>query len=204
MTSNKRIAIIDDHTLFREGLKAIVGTNNGFEVIGEAGNAADGLTLAGETKPDIMIIDITLPDKNGIKLTRELLSNFPEVKVMIVSMHSKADYISEAFKAGALSYIVKDSAAENLISGLQSVSKGMHYIDNSVAKEVVLGLQGGEGEEKKDDPYERLTNREQQVFRLLVEGTQVKEIAEKLFISPKTVENHRGSIMKKLDIHSKY
>jgi len=203
MVSNKRIVIVDDHTLFRKGLKAIIGTDNGFEVIGEAGNAADGLLLAGETKPDIMIIDITLPDKDGIKLTREVRLNFPEIKIMIVSMHSKTDYIVEAFRSGALSYIVKDSATENLISGLHSVSEGVHYIDNSIAKEVIFGLQDADfKKKKKEDAYECLTNREQQVFRLLVEGALVKEIAEKLFISPKTVENHRGNIMKKLNIHS--
>ena len=203
MVSKKRIVIVDDHTLFRKGLKAIIGNDNGFEVTGEAGNAADGLVLAGETKPDIMIIDITLPDKDGIKLTREIRRDFPEIKVMIVSMHSKTDYIVEAFRSGALSYIVKDSATENLISGLHSVSKGVHYIDNSIAKEVILGLQVADYQnKKKDDAYGNLTNREQQVFRLLVEGVLVKEIAEKLFISPKTVENHRGSIMKKLDIHT--
>ena len=203
MVSKKRILIVDDHTLFRKGLKAIIGNDNGFEVTGEAGNAADGLLLAGETKPDIMIIDITLPDKDGIKLTREIRRDFPEIKVMIVSMHSKTDYIVEAFRAGALSYIVKDSATENLISGLHSVSKGVHYIDNSIAKEVILGLQDTDYKKKnKEDAYGCLTNREQQVFRLLVEGALVKEIAGKLFISPKTVENHRGNIMKKLDIHS--
>lgn len=203
MTTNKRIVIVDDHTLFRKGLKAIIGTNNGFEITGEAGNAADGLLLAGETKPDIMIIDITLPDKDGIKLTREIRLKFPEIKIMIVSMHSKTDYIVEAFRAGALSYIVKDSATENLISGLRSVSEGVHYIDNSIAKDVIFGLQDADyKKKKKEDAYGCLTNREQQVFRLLVEGALVKEIAEKLFISPKTVENHRGNIMKKLNIHS--
>jgi DNA-binding NarL/FixJ family response regulator len=203
MVSKKRIVIVDDHTLFRKGLKAIIGNDNGFEVTGEAGNAADGLVLAGETKPDIMIIDITLPDKDGIKLTREIRRDFPEIKVMIVSMHSKTDYIVEAFKSGALSYIVKDSATENLISGLHSVSKGVHYIDNSIAKEVIFGLQDADyKKKKKEDAYGCLTNREQQVFRLLVEGDLVKEIAGKLFISPKTVENHRGSIMKKLNIHT--
>jgi DNA-binding NarL/FixJ family response regulator len=203
MVSNKRIVIVDDHTLFRKGLKAIIGTNNGFEVTGEAGNAADGLLMAGKTKPDIMIIDITLPDKDGIKLTREIRRDFPEIKIMIVSMHSKTDYIVEAFRSGALSYIVKDSATENLILGLHSVSKGVHYIDNSIAKEVIFGLQDSDyKKKKKEDSYGCLTNREQQVFRLLVQGTLLKEIAEKLFISPKTVENHRGSIMKKLNIHS--
>jgi DNA-binding NarL/FixJ family response regulator len=150
-----------------------------------------------------MIIDITLPDKDGIKLTREIRRDFPEIKVMIVSMHSKTDYIVEAFRSGALSYIVKDSATENLISGLHSVSKGVHYIDNSIAKEVIFGLQDADyKKKKKEDAYGCLTNREQQVFRLLVEGALVKEIAGKLFISPKTVENHRGNIMKKLDIHT--
>ena len=155
MVPKNRIVIVDDHTLFRKGLKAIIGNDKGFEVTGEAGNAAEGLLLAGEAKPNIMIIDITLPDKDGIKLTREIRRDFPEIKIMIVSMHSKTDYIVEAFRSGALSYIVKDSATENLILGLHSVSKGAHYIDNSIAKEVVLGLQDLDYKKKKQKQKRR-------------------------------------------------
>ncbi len=204
MSENKSIVIVDDHTLFRKGLIAIIGSSNGFEVTGEAGTAAEGMQVAQELLPEMMIIDITLPDKNGIKLTREVRRHFPDIKIMIVSMHSKIDYITEAFKAGALSYVLKDSATENLMLGLQSMSKGLYHIDSSIAPEVVSRLKGLATREENNfnAAYDKLTTREQQVFRLLVEGTPVKELAEILYISPKTVENHRGSIMKKLDIHS--
>jgi len=204
MSENKNIVIVDDHTLFRKGLKALIGTDNGFKVTGEAGTAADGLLIAKKIKPGLMIIDITLPDKNGIKLTRDIRRYLPDTKIMIVSMHSKIDYITEAFKAGALSYVLKDSATESLLLGLRSISKGEYYIDNSIAPEVVSRLKGisDQEEENYNSAYDKLTSREQQVFRLLVEGTPIKDIAGTLYISPKTVENHRGSIMKKLDIHS--
>jgi len=203
MAPNKTILIVDDHTLFRKGLKAIIGTNNGFEVTGEAGNATDGLLLADKIRPDLMIIDVSLPDKDGIILLREVRENFPEIKVMIVSMHSKSEYILEAFRSGALSYIVKDSATENLLSGLHAISKNGHYIDNTIAKDIIFGLQDSNYKQKnKGTSYECLTAREQQIFRLLVEGISAKEISKKLFISPKTVENHRGNILKKLNLHT--
>jgi DNA-binding NarL/FixJ family response regulator len=200
----KSILIVDDHPLFREGLKAIIERSNKFEVTGEAGNAHQGLRMAKKYKPDLVVVDISLPDTNGIQLTREIRDLLPETRIIIVSMHSKVDYIVEAFQAGATGYVVKESASEKLLKGLESVAKGEYFLDSAVSHQVVKALMKFPGKEAKitDADYGSLTPREQEIMRLLAEGLSAKEIAEKLFISPKTVENHRANIMNKLGLHS--
>jgi DNA-binding NarL/FixJ family response regulator len=200
----KSVLIIDDHPLFREGLKAIIGRDRRFEVVGEAGKGREGLRLAKKLRPDLALVDISLPDQNGIDLSREIRSLMPEVRIMIISMHSKIDYIAESFRAGATGYLVKESAAMGLIKGLEAVSRGEYFLDSSLSREVVEKLIEFPPKEKSinDVSYNSLTPREQEVMRLLAEGLSRKEIAEKLFISPKTVENHRTNIMNKLDLHN--
>jgi DNA-binding NarL/FixJ family response regulator len=201
---NKNILIIDDHTLFREGLKSIIGRDSRFKVVGEAGNGREGLRMAKNLKPDVVLVDISLPDRSGIQLTREIRSFLPESHIMIVSMHSKINCIAEAFQAGAKGYVVKESAGERLLQGLEAVGKGEYFLDSSVSYEVVKKLMKFPLKEAKitNAAYGTLTPREQEVIRFLADGLSTKEVAEKLFISPKTVENHRTNIMKKLDLHS--
>ena len=204
MVSKKNIIIIDDHPLFREGIKAIISHDACFEVVGEAGNGSEGLRLAKKIKPDLVIIDLSLPDKSGIDLTKEIRNHLPETKVMIVSMHSKIQYIAESFQAGAAGYVVKESASERLLEGLKIVSKGEYFLDSSISLQVVKKLVEApvKGAKITDAAYSALTPREQEVMRLLAEGVSKKEIAQMLFISIKTVENHRTNIMKKIGFHS--
>jgi DNA-binding NarL/FixJ family response regulator len=204
MGNKKTILIIDDHPLFREGLKAIIGRDAHFDVVGEAGNGREGLRMAKKLEPDLVLVDISLPDQSGIQLTRAIRTLLSDTRVLIVSMHSKIDYIAEAFQAGATGYVVKESASERLIKGLEYVSRGDYFLDSSVSQQVVKRLMDSPAKDEKitDAAYGNLTHREQEVMRLLAEGLPIKEIGEKLFISPKTVENHRSNIMNKLDLHS--
>jgi DNA-binding NarL/FixJ family response regulator len=200
----KRILIVDDHPLFREGLKSLIARDSKFDVVGEAGTGVEALRLAKELKPDLAVVDLSLPDKSGVDVTRSIRSLLPDVRIMIVSMHSKIDYITEAFQAGATGYMVKESAADKLVQGLEAVSKGEYFLDSSLSHSVVKRLMDFPDKEAKitDGSYGALTPREQQVMRLLAEGLSTKDIAANLFISPKTVENHRANIMEKLNLHS--
>jgi len=200
----KTILIIDDHPLFREGLKAIIGRDNRFEVVGEAGNGREGLRLAKELKPDLALVDMSLPDQSGIQLTRELKNASLKTRIMIITMHSKLDYIVKAFQAGATAYVVKESAPERLIQGMDTVLEGEYFMDSSVSHKVVEKLMQfpKKGAKITNASYDTLTSREQEIMVLLAEGLSSKEIAEKLFISPKTVDNHRTNILRKLNLHS--
>jgi len=204
MGDKKKILLVDDHPLFRAGLKSLLVDNHSFQIIGEAGDGQEAIRLTKTLKPDLVLMDISLPDKSGIEITRELKNLFPEILIMIVSMHAKIDFITEAFRAGALGYVIKESAAERLVQGLETVARGEYFLDSSLSHKVVEKILGFPTREAKitDEKYASLTPREEQVLRLLAEGHSAREVGEKLFISPKTVENHRASIMDKLDLHS--
>ncbi len=203
MTRKKKVLLVDDHPLYREGLKTIIARNPAFDVAGEAGNAEEGFERAKALRPDLAVVDISLPGgQNGINLVRSLKSALPEVRILVVSMHSRMDYITEAFQAGALGYMVKESAGEGLMKALEAVANGEFFLDSTVSREVVLGISKTPDARAVivDVAYKNLTPREQEILLLLAEGQTAKEIANRLFISPKTVENHRVNIMRKLEL----
>jgi DNA-binding NarL/FixJ family response regulator len=202
--NKKTVLLVDDHPLFREGLKSILANCSEFEVIGEASNGSEGEKKAKKLKPDLVVMDLSLPDQSGIDVTRKIRSALPETSIMMLSMHSRIDYITEAFRAGATGYVVKESTSERLVECLKTISKGEYFLDASVSHKVVKNLL--ESDKKNavinDAGYDTLTAREQQIMRMLADGFSSKKIAKELFISPKTVENHRTNIMNKLDLHS--
>ncbi len=202
MIKKKKVLIVEDHPLFREGIKAIIKRSPEFEVVGEAGDAETGLQQASECKPDIVLLDISLPDHSGIDLTRTLKSVLPETHILVVSMHSKMEYVSEAFQAGALGYLVKESAGDGLLKALESIAKGEFFLDNSISHEVISNILKNADKEihVEDAAYRSLTTREQEILRFLAEGFSSKDIGKRLYISPKTVENHRTNIMHKLKV----
>jgi len=200
----KTILIVDDHPLVREGLKSILKPATEYEVVGQAGNARDAIQMVKRLKPDLVLLDLGLPDKSGLELSREIRSISPPTRILIVSMHSKVDYIVKAFQAGATGYMTKESATERLLPGIAQVLNGEYFLDGAVSHRVVEKLMQTPEKEMKitDAGYETLTQREQEIMVLLAEGCSAKEAALKLFISPKTVENHRTNIMNKLGLHS--
>lgn len=203
MSVKRKIIIVDDHDLFRDSMRQIIKRFSDFEVIGEAADARNGESIALELRPDLAVIDLSLPDKSGIQLTRILNTLLPDIRIVIVSMHAKIDYIMSALRAGALGYIVKESVSKCLFNAFEAALRGEYYLDPALSMEIVHKLLDfPEQESVVDSAYGDLTPREQEILRLLAQGAPVKDIAEKLFISPKTVTNHRANIMAKLDLHN--
>lgn len=202
MSQPLRVMVVDDHPLFREGLKTLIDRSPDYRVVAEAGSGREAFEAVQGVRPDIVLVDITMPGMNGIQLIRELRASEPQARFMVVSMHSNVDYIVEAFRAGATGYMVKDSAGEGLFKGLSTVARGEIYLDDSLSNDVVIKLLAGKKDDRQDSAYKNLTTREQEVMRLLAEGMSTRDVAQQLYISPKTVENHRANLMKKLGLQN--
>ena len=200
----KHILLVDDHTLFREGLKVLLRENPRFSVAGEAGTVLEACEKMEVIKPDLVLMDIALPDKSGIEGVRFIKEKFPSTLVIMISMYSKMDFVIRAIRAGAVGFIVKDSTPDILLKALATVSEGHYYFDHKVLDEIVQFMLEQVDEETRvsDKRYDRLTPREQEIMRLVAQGLSNKRIANKLNISPKTVENHRGKVMEKLELDS--
>ena len=193
-----RLILADDHTLVLEGLKRILESE--FDLAGVAENGRDVLRLAAELKPDIVLLDISMPLLNGIDTARQLLKTMPQVKVIFVTMHADSDYVAEAFRSGASGYLLKRSAASELVVAIHEVMKGPYYVTPLVTREALSPLFGGAPEPKKLTTT--LTTRQREVLQLVAEGRSVKEIAAILKVSSKTVEFHKSALMDRLDIHT--
>jgi DNA-binding NarL/FixJ family response regulator len=205
LTQKQKLIIVDDHPMFREGLKSIIAQNPDLEVLGESGEGKTALKMAKSLQPDLVLMDISLPDITAIDLTRTIKRLLPETQILIISMHAKIDYITAAFQAGAKGYVVKDAPSGKILQAVELVSRGEYFLDASVARQVVerlAELPGSKVNIDNDAAYESLTRREQEILGLIADEQSTKEIADRLCISPKTVENHRTNIMAKLGIHS--
>src|SRR3954447_18644548 len=193
-----RLVIADDHTLVLEGLKRILEPD--FELVGMAENGRELLRKTQELRPDVVLVDISMPMLNGIDATKQLLKTAPQTKVIFVTMHADADYVSEAFRAGASGYLLKRSAASELVTAISEVMKGRYYVTPLVTREALSPLFGVAPEPRKLSST--LTSRQREVLQLVAEGRSVKEIAAILKVSAKTVEFHKSALMERLDIHS--
>ena len=183
-------------------MQEIVKQSSDFEVVGTAADAGEGESIAMRLKPDLAVVDLSLPDKSGIQLTRILKTILPDMTVVIVSMHSKIDYILSALQAGASGYLVKESVSKSLFDCLEATLEGKHYLDVALSGEIATKLLDVSTQQDSNSAYGALSPREQEVMRLLSQGQTTEAVAEKLCISPKTVANHRANIMNKLDIHN--
>jgi DNA-binding NarL/FixJ family response regulator len=202
MDERRKIVIIEDHPLFREGIKTILNRKACYVVAAEAGTGREGLRMVIEIKPDLVLLDLSLPDIRGLNLIDELLAHSQKTAILIISMHSQIDHIVKSFRCGAMGYIVKESAANTLLTAIETVLKGDYYIDTSVSHKVVKKLVQTPNPKSisASSGYEVLTPREQEVLKLLAEGMTSGQVSEKLYISPKTADNHRANIMRKLSL----
>ncbi len=200
------IVIADDHQMFRNGLKSLLESDTGVRVVGEAGNGKDLVKLALEKQPDLVILDISMPELNGIEAARQLSTAGIKTKIIALSMHSDVSYVKNMLQAGASGYILKDCAYDELSLGISLVSVNQTYLSPQIAdmmaKDYARKLSAQNESPGNGSSVPVLTSREQEVLRLIAEGNSTKEIAGILDVSVKTVETHRKQIMSKLDIHS--
>ena len=190
-----RILLVDDHVLVRQGLKSLL-EREGFLVVGEASDGQGGLRLAESARPDIVVMDISMPTINGLSAAREIQQKFPKTKTILLTQHDEKQYVTEAMEAGVKGYVLKNQAGSDLLQALRQVSRGQVYLSPGVAQAVVESYQSNSGKSGT-----HLTVRERQVLQLIAEGKSTKDIAAVLGISVKTAESHRTRLMQKLDIH---
>jgi DNA-binding NarL/FixJ family response regulator len=202
MEATTKIIIAEDHRMFREGLKAMLEAKGGFEIVAEAEDGLEAIRLAIRKKPDLLLLDLSMPRLGGISAVKDIKGQVPEVKILILTIHESDQYILEAFDAGADGYCIKDATREELLIAIQSVLEGKVYISPGIADNVMEGYLEGRKKLKTKTTWDTLTQREREVLKLLAEGYLNKEIADLLNISVKTVEKHRANIMNKLEMHN--
>ena len=197
-----KVVIVEDHKLFREGLKSLLFDKEGLEVVGEAGDGIEAIRTVKRCRPDLILLDLSMPKMNGISVMKEIKGQFPEIKIMALTIHESDQYVLEAFDAGADGYCLKDAGRNELMVAVDSVLQGKRYISPSISDNVLEGYLTGRKKLKSKTSWDTITQREREVLKLLGEGFQNKEISDMLHISVKTVEKHRANIMNKLDLHN--
>lgn len=194
-----KILLADDHAIIRDGLAESMMKEEDMEVVGQAKNGLAAIEMVRKLTPDVVVMDISMPDLNGMDATREILRDFPKTRIVALSMHSTKKFVREMFKAGASAYLLKDCKYQELANAIRTVMKGKSYITPEITH-VVVDSYIKTSDEDKSSVFSDLTKREREVLQLLAEGKTTKQIGMKLHISPKTVEAHRLRVMEKLDI----
>lgn len=194
---------MDDHRLLREGIRSLLEKSGDVEVVGEASEGGEAVAKAQSLSPDVVLMDITMPGMNGLEATRQIKALRPNIKVLILSMHESNQYISQFLRSGASGYVLKDSAASDLVGAIQAVSQGDAFLYPSIARRLLEEyLQKAQAGEERES-YDGLTGREREVLRMIAEGRSNKEIADVLSLSVRTVQAHRANLMGKLHMHDR-
>ncbi|HJX03901.1 MAG TPA: response regulator transcription factor [Dehalococcoidia bacterium] len=198
-----RVLIVDDHTLVREGIRAMLGLISDIEVVGEAANGREALAMIKQLSPDVVLMDLAMPVMGGLEATRMARKKFPEVKVLALTQYDDSEYVIPLIEAGAKGFVTKMAAFSELSTAIQSVYQGQSYLSPSAAAALVEERQSKIGVDPDTDRYHLLSDREREILKLIVEGHTAREIAEMLVISHKTVEWHKASMMKKLNLRNR-
>ena len=196
-----RILIADDHAIVREGVRALLAAADDFEVVAEASGGREAIALAAEHVPDVILMDIAMPDLGGLEATIEIRKRVPSARIIVLSQYDDAEYVRRFLKAGVSGYVLKKAAGADLVAAIRAVQRGGLVLDPAIAREALTQETPAPGD--AGDPYEQLTDREKQVLKLVAEGRSNKEVADMLDISVKTAMSHREHVMTKLNAHNR-
>jgi two-component system, NarL family, response regulator NreC len=197
-----RILLADDHTVMRNGLRLLLERQRNLTVVAEASDGRDSVRLAEELSPDVVVMDIAMPNLNGIEASRQIIASNPDIAIVILSMHSDESYVIRALKAGARAYLLKDSAEGDLIAAIHAITDGKSFFSPAISRILVEDYMRQLEQKHVEDTYELLTAREREILQLLAEGKANKEVAAMLNLSIYTVETHRTHILQKLNLHN--
>jgi len=197
-----QILLVDDHALFRDGLAALLSREDDMEVVGQAGDGREALRLTELLKPDLVLIDLTMPGTSGMDTIRTIKQRSPLTKVIVITVHKSDEYIHESLRAGANGYLLKEATHTEMASAIRSVLNGKMYLSPDISERVISGYLGLENAYGNTHARDTLTHREREVLKLIAEGNTNREIGDYLCISVKTVEKHRSNLMHKLDLHN--
>ena len=200
--SKIRVLLADDHTILRDGIRALLDDQDDMEVVGEAEDGQSTVKMVAHLQPDVVVMDIAMPLLNGLEATRQIQRDYPQVKVLILTMHENEEYIRQVLAAGALGYVLKDAAARDLLGAIRAVNRGEAVLSPAITRLVIEDYLRW-GDIRPEDATNGLTSREREVLQLIAEGYTNKEIAEILCLSVKTIQSHRTNLMSKLDLHDR-
>ncbi len=202
MIGKHKVVIAEDHTILREGLRALLSASADFEIVGEAEDGRSAIQCVENVKPDLVLMDLSMPRMNGMEALREIKRLRPETKVLALTVHKAEEYVLATLDAGADGYVLKDATHTELVMAIKSVLMGKRYLSPGISEKVIEGYLEGRRTLKSRSPWDTLTQREREILKLVAEGYKNKDIADYLCISVKTVETHRANLMRKLDLHN--
>ncbi len=202
MQNKLQIVLADDHTILREGLRALLSADPNFEIVGEAGNGREAVRCVEKLGPDLLLMDLSMPRMSGMDAISEIKKRYPETKIIALTVHKTEEYLLSTLQAGVDGYVLKDATHDELVMAIHSVMAGKPYLSPGISYKVIEGYLEGKENSLSVSSWQRLSQREREVLKLIAEGYKNKEIAEDLCISLKTVEKHRANLMKKLDLHN--